>query len=83
MTEIFNNIRYLMLPVLITIGIEFILIALYYFFIIENSRQIEKTSTYKETCSWCSLHRIYYFCVGVNYFWSWHFPLPADEPSAV
>ncbi|MEB2279480.1 VanZ family protein [Lysinibacillus xylanilyticus] len=32
MTEIFNNIRYLMLPVLITIGIEFILIALYYFF---------------------------------------------------
>ncbi|MFJ8090910.1 VanZ family protein [Lysinibacillus sp. NPDC095746] len=32
MTEIFSNIRYLMLPVLIIIGIEFILIALYYFF---------------------------------------------------
>lgn len=32
MTEIFNNIRYLVLPVLMIIGIEFILIALYYFF---------------------------------------------------
>ncbi|WP_255505068.1 VanZ family protein [Lysinibacillus sphaericus] len=32
MTDIFNNIRYLMLPVLIIIGIEFILISLYYFF---------------------------------------------------
>ncbi|MFJ6265788.1 VanZ family protein [Lysinibacillus xylanilyticus] len=32
MTEIFNNIRYLMLPVFMIIGIEYILIALYYFF---------------------------------------------------
>lgn len=32
MTDIISNVRYLMLPVLMIIGIEFILIALYYFF---------------------------------------------------
>lgn len=31
-TEIFSNIQYLMLPVILIIGIEFILIALFYFF---------------------------------------------------
>jgi len=31
-TEIISNIRYLMLPVIIIIGIEFLLIALYYYF---------------------------------------------------
>lgn len=32
MTEIFSNVRYFLLPVLMIIGIEYILIALYYFF---------------------------------------------------
>ncbi len=80
-TEIISNIRFLMLPVIIIIGVEFLLIALYYFY---RRRQLDKkTNPYKEAYSWCNLRWVYCFCVGANDYWPWHFPLHANESSTI
>ena len=61
-TDIMNNIRILMLPVILIIGAEFLLIALYYFLYYKNTSPIEKNK-HKATDAWSTLYRLYCICV--------------------
>ncbi|HBT73299.1 MAG TPA: VanZ family protein, partial [Lysinibacillus sp.] len=47
-TEIINNIQSLMLPVMIIIGVEFLLIAFYYFFYNKKEPSVRKRNHVKE-----------------------------------